>query len=66
MSENHGTEKRGRGRPEVDSEPLTVRLTADLMAAIDEARRQTPKIPTRPEMVRIAVADRAKRNGFLK
>lgn len=59
-------EKAKRGRPEVDSEALTVRLPADLMAAIDDARRKADKIPTRPEMVRIAVGDWAKRNGFLK
>ncbi|SFQ79692.1 ribbon-helix-helix protein, CopG family [Donghicola eburneus] len=33
-------------------EPQMVRMSAELLARIDEARRQAPDLPTRPEIIR--------------
>ncbi len=38
--------------PKKDTEALTLRLQRDLIALIDNARRQEDDIPTRPEMIR--------------
>lgn len=38
--------------PKKDTEALTLRLQRDLIALIDDARRQEDDIPTRPEMIR--------------
>ncbi len=38
--------------PKKDTEALTLRLQRDLIALIDDARRQEEDIPTRPEMIR--------------
>jgi hypothetical protein len=66
MPKNPDVEKRGRGRPRVElGEALTVRLPPEMLAALDNARRKEAEIPTRPEMLRIAFAEWAKRKGFL-
>lgn len=33
-------------------EPQMVRMSAELIARIDEARRRAPDLPSRPEMIR--------------
>lgn len=33
-------------------DPQMVRMSAELIARIDEARRQAPDLPSRPEMIR--------------
>lgn len=38
--------------PKKDTEALTLRLQRDLIALIDDVRRQEDDIPTRPEMIR--------------
>ncbi len=45
------------GRPAVDTEGVTVRFDRATLQAIDEIRRQTDDLPSRPEVVRRAVAD---------
>lgn len=57
-----------RGRPEVDSEPITVRLPRDVLAALDEARalKSAQFPPSRPEVVRFALVEWLKREGVLK
>ncbi|WP_102227114.1 ribbon-helix-helix domain-containing protein [Acidimangrovimonas sediminis] len=44
------------GRPTVDTEAVTLRLPREMIAAIDDRRRQEPDLPTRPEMIRRALA----------
>ncbi|MCH8518091.1 MAG: ribbon-helix-helix domain-containing protein [Cyclobacteriaceae bacterium] len=38
--------------PKKDTEALTLRLTKDMIDAIDAIRRNQGDIPTRPEMIR--------------
>lgn len=45
-------EKRGKGRPPVDSEAINLRLSRELLDALDEQRRLERDLPTRPEMIR--------------
>ena len=53
------------GRPKVDSEAITLRLSRDMIEAIDDRRRSEPDLPTRPEMIRrllqIVLTDRVDR-----
>ncbi|OYU37585.1 MAG: hypothetical protein CFE33_19880 [Pseudorhodobacter sp. PARRP1] len=44
-----------RGRPSVDTEAVNLRVSRDLIAAIDDRRRSEPDLPTRPEMIRRAL-----------
>lgn len=44
------------GRPPRDTESMTLRITRDMLAQIDDARRVEPDLPTRPEMVRRLLA----------
>lgn len=59
-------EKRGRGRPAVDTDPVTVRLPRDVLDAIDAARRDIATIPTRPDILRMATTEWLKIKGYLK
>lgn len=43
---------KSRGRPQVDTHPVMVRLPAATLQAIDDARRVEDDVPTRPEMIR--------------
>jgi hypothetical protein len=45
------------GRPPVDTEAVTVRLPRELIAALDEARRMDPEMPTRQEIMRRVLTD---------
>jgi metal-responsive CopG/Arc/MetJ family transcriptional regulator len=38
--------------PKKDTEALTLRISRELIAHIDEARRAEEDLPTRPEMIR--------------
>lgn len=40
------------GRPPVDTEAITVRMTRELLSVLDDRRREEPDLPTRPEMIR--------------
>lgn len=42
----------GRKKSETGTEPVLVRMAPELIARIDEARRGTEDLPTRPEMIR--------------
>ena len=46
------TKKPKRGRPEVDTEAVNLRLPREIIAALDDYRRDLPGIPTRPEAIR--------------
>ncbi|WP_417264302.1 ribbon-helix-helix protein, CopG family [Celeribacter sp.] len=41
-----------RGRPKTDTQPVMVRLPAEVLAEIDAARKNQDDLPTRPEMIR--------------
>ncbi|MCX7567740.1 ribbon-helix-helix protein, CopG family [Sulfitobacter sp. F26169L] len=38
--------------PKKDTEALTLRLSRDMIEALDDRRRSEPDLPTRPEMIR--------------
>ena len=44
------------GRPRVDTEAVNLRLPREMIEAIDDRRRLEPDMPTRPEMIRRALA----------
>lgn len=44
--------KKSRGRPPVESEAVTVRITTDGLRQIDDWRRQQGDLPGRPEAIR--------------
>jgi hypothetical protein len=50
--------KKRMGRPEVDSEQLTVRMQRPQLDALDDFRRAEADLPNRPEAIRRLV-DRA-------
>ena len=41
-----------RGRPRVDSTPITVRLAPDMLDWLDSERAKQDDQPSRPEMIR--------------
>jgi len=43
--------------PRKDNIPLTLRVSQELLKAIDDRRREEEDIPTRPEMVRRILQD---------
>lgn len=49
------TEKK-MGRPQVDTEPVTIRMSRDMIRAIDDYRRTQEDLPTRPEVIRRVLA----------
>lgn len=51
------TEKKKMGRPEMDTEPVTIRMSRDMIKAIDDYRRTQEDLPTRPEVIRRVIAD---------
>lgn len=55
-----------RGRPEVNSVPLTLRLPPDLIEALDEWRAEQPVPPNRADVLRIALVDWLRDKGYLK
>jgi hypothetical protein len=57
------TKKRKLGRPPVDTEALTVRMSAVALKEIDEWRRRQEDLPTRAEAIRRLVAAALKRGG---
>lgn len=47
-----------RGRPKTaKTVPLMVRVSDELIQSIDNARKDEPDIPTRPEMIRRMIED---------
>lgn len=51
------TEKKKMGRPVADTEPVMIRMTRDMIKAIDDYRRTVDDLPTRPEVIRRVMAD---------
>ncbi|AML51944.1 ribbon-helix-helix protein, CopG family [Falsihalocynthiibacter arcticus] len=50
------SEKSKKGRPRLDTEAVNLRLPRDMIEAIDDRRRAETDLPTRPEMIRRALA----------
>lgn len=50
-------EKKKLGRPEVDTKPVMIRMSNDLIDQIDAYRRTLDDLPTRPEVIRRVVAE---------
>ncbi|MFP7675521.1 hypothetical protein ACG74X_19415 [Marivita sp. S0852] len=50
-------EKKKMGRPEVDTKPVMIRMSSDMIDEIDAYRRTLDDLPTRPEVVRRVVAE---------
>jgi hypothetical protein len=44
--------KSKKGRPPVESEPVTVRMTTDALRSLDDWRRKQDDLPGRPEAIR--------------
>jgi hypothetical protein len=58
--------KKLRGRPPVDTKPVTLRLPIAMIAAVDKAVRAEPQPPpSRPEMIRRMMADWLRERGYL-
>jgi hypothetical protein len=55
-----------RGRPGVDSEPITFRLPRDLLNALDEWRDKQPIPPKRADVLRVSLVEWLKGEGVLK
>lgn len=54
-----------KGRPSVDTDPVTVRLPRDVLEAIDTYRRKSDDLPTRPGAIRDILRDWLRQNGYL-
>jgi Arc/MetJ-type ribon-helix-helix transcriptional regulator len=48
--------KSKKGRPRVDTEPVNLRLSREMIQALDERRKLEDDLPSRPEMIRRALA----------
>lgn len=66
MKSIDGTNKPKKGRPPVDSEAVNLRLTRDLIGALDEFRRGQADLPTRPEAIRRILTAHLKEHGHLQ
>lgn len=51
------TNKPKKGRPTVDSEPVNLRLSRDVLEMLDDFRRKQMDLPTRPEAIRRLLRD---------
>lgn len=49
------SEKKKMGRPPAGTKPVMVRMTHEMVEAIDAYRRAAEDLPTRPEVMRRAV-----------
>jgi hypothetical protein len=56
--------KRPRGRPEVDSEQVLVRLPRKQLNALEAWAKAQPDGPGRPEAIRRIIAEYLSRRGF--
>ncbi len=54
-----------KGRPQTDTQPVMIRMTPEMIAAVDDARRNMPDLPTRPELVRRVMTEWLTQQGHL-
>ncbi|MDP2079594.1 MAG: ribbon-helix-helix protein, CopG family [Pseudotabrizicola sp.] len=50
-------QRKKQGRPSVDTEAVLVRMSRELLEAIDEHRHADLGVPSRPELIRRIVAE---------
>jgi hypothetical protein len=50
-------QKKKMGRPVADTEPVMIRMTREMIKAIDDYRRTQEDLPTRPEVIRRVLAE---------
>lgn len=55
--------KSNKGRPKLDTEAVNLRLSREMIEAIDNLRRTEDDMPTRPEMIRRALSEWLDTNG---
>lgn len=48
---------KSRGRPKVDTSPITVRMSDEMIAQLDAVRRNAEDLPSRPELIRRIVEE---------
>ncbi len=65
MASISGNEKRGRGRPRKNTQPVHVRFPPDHLAALDKFMAEHPDNLTRPNAVRIIVSAHLRERGHL-
>jgi hypothetical protein len=51
------TDKKKMGRPVADTEPVMIRMSREMIKAIDDYRRTQEDLPTRPEVIRRVMAE---------
>lgn len=56
------TVKKKMGRPPEDTSPVMVRMSNDMIKEIDAFRRIAEDLPSRPEVIRRAVAEYLERH----
>jgi Arc/MetJ-type ribon-helix-helix transcriptional regulator len=54
------------GRPPADTEPITLRLPHDVLAALDAMRQSNEFPPNRQEAIRVLLTQQLRERGFLK
>lgn len=59
------TKKSKGGRPPVNATPVTVRIPPDLLKALDQSRSAQDGVPSRPEAIRLALAEWLRTRGYL-
>ncbi len=59
-------QKKKLGRPVTDTEPVMVRMTPEMIKALDEQRRIEEDLPSRPELIRRIVAEWLERRNPTK
>ncbi|PRA86940.1 hypothetical protein CQ054_07010 [Ochrobactrum sp. MYb29] len=60
------TNKPKKGRPAVDTEAVNLRLSRDIIQALDDFRRAEEDIPNRPEGIRRILTAALSEKGYLK
>lgn len=60
------SEKKKMGRPVMDTDPVMIRMSRDMIRQLDEYRRGVDDLPTRPELVRRIIADWLEKEGKTK
>lgn len=48
---------KSRGRPKIDTSPVMVRMPDEMIAQLDEVRRMSEDLPSRPELIRRIVEE---------
>jgi len=66
MAKSLRTLKNARGRPPTYGEPVTVRLSPEVLSALDAARAAMEIEPSRPDVLRAALLEWLRARGRIK